>query len=44
MHQTTGLISISTVITITDKCAIKYTFGANYKNFKLFRKLYCLKY
>lgn len=44
MHQTTGLISDSTVIAITDKRAIKYTFGANYQNFRLFRKLYCLKY
>ena len=44
MHQTTVLISDPTVIAFTDKCAIKYTFGANHQNIRLFRKLYCIKY
>ncbi len=42
MHQTAELISESSVIAIRDKRAIKYTFGANYQIFRLFRKLYCL--
>lgn len=42
MHKTAGLICDSSVIAITDKRAIKYTFGANYQIFRLFRKLYCL--
>lgn len=42
MHKTAGLISDSSVTAIADKHTIKYTFGANYQNFRLFHKLYCL--
>ena len=42
MHKTAGLICETSAIVIRDKRAIKYTFGANYQIFRLFRKLYCL--